>query len=86
MSKRVFGGVPFVESDEYDEVPCMRLKGEVLGLQVILFGHGGNDGYELTISSELEDESAGDPELDISLYVGQLVERILDVRVKILEA
>jgi hypothetical protein len=34
LSERVFGGIPFVETDEFDEVPGMRLKSEVLSLCV----------------------------------------------------
>jgi hypothetical protein len=49
LSERLFGGIPFVSTDAYDEVPALTLSTQVLGLRVDLLGDGGS--YQLRLGS-----------------------------------
>ena len=49
ISKRLFGGLPFVKTDEFDEMEGMRLEQEVLMLHVCVYGASPN--FALTIST-----------------------------------
>lgn len=54
ISQCLLGGVRFVGEDEsiYDEVPAVYAEHSVLGLTLILQGHGGEEGYFLELYPE----------------------------------
>lgn len=47
LSKNIFGGVPFVQTDEFDEVPGVRLERPVLMLSASICGEGPEFGLRI---------------------------------------
>lgn len=50
IAARLFGGLPFVDTDEFDEVPGVRLEQLVLGLYASICGEGPQFGLRLKTS------------------------------------
>jgi hypothetical protein len=83
IADRLFGGVPFVPTDEFDEVPGVRLERPILGLWVTICGAG--PAFGLRIDTILPIFSPGTfPQLqflDLNPYVEQTLASVNEVRV-----
>lgn len=82
LSTHLFGAIPFAgdKTGIRDEVPAVRLCSSILGLDVVLHGYGGEDGFTLEAetsmpwSLKLQEKGLDDSrEVDISTYLGALV-------------
>jgi len=91
ISARLLGGIRFVGKDEFifDEVPAVYAESDVLGLEVIVHGFGGEDGYWLDMSPRdvrldrpmdltLSDESR----VDITEYIGFALRDLEGIRIR----
>ncbi len=79
LSKAVFGEIPFGGLDFCicEEVPAVFLMSDFLGLKVILQGYGGEAGYAISISPNVDfDVNDHLYEVNISNYVASLIKRI----------
>lgn len=87
-----FGGGRFTGEDEgiWDEVPAMRLDRNVLGLEVVLGGSPGDNGYTLEVASKdpMGGELPTDPAesvkviCEFSRYLSGLLATIPDVELR----
>lgn len=83
LSGRLFGGVPFVDTDEFDEVPGMRLEQAFLALYATICGDGPTYGLQLHTSLVGIDPTqlAEQQYLDLGPYIEQLLAAIPGIRV-----
>ncbi len=92
VASTCFGGGKFIGENEgiWDEVPAMRLDRHVLGLEIVLGGGPGEDGYTLEVASKdpLGGELPTDPAESVKLicefsrYLSGLVATIPDVELR----
>jgi hypothetical protein len=88
VSNHVLGGVQFGGAEEHirDEVPAVFIKQHVLGLEIVLCGFGGQEGYYLTMESKYRGQlkTAGQirkQTVDLSPYVANLLSKAADIHV-----
>jgi hypothetical protein len=83
ISKHLFGGLPFVDTDEFDEVPGVRLERLVLGLWVTICGEGPQFGLRFKTSLPVFAPKPF-PEinfLDVDQYIQQRLELIENIEI-----
>ena len=75
VSEHLFGGLSFVQTNEFDEVPGMRLKSKILMLEVRICG--ATPEFGLNIDTEVpQDVAEKSPKLEI-INIGSYVETAL---------
>jgi hypothetical protein len=85
LSTRLFGGIPFVGREEYlrDEVPALRLEREVLGLDVVVHGFGGDEGYTLDVEPHdypwTGNQATAQNQVDLTAYVRSLLVDVAEI-------
>lgn len=79
ISENLIGGLPFVGLEEYiyDEVPAVYIKQPILGLEIVLQGYGGSEGYVLGINLAYCVDAPGDyMKVDISPLIKERLANI----------
>jgi hypothetical protein len=78
ISERLCGGVPFVKTREFDEVPGVKLERNIMGLTIRVCGEGGE--YGIHFDSDDAIYPKGDVSnldvINLSEYVGQALNGI----------
>ncbi|KAB0443607.1 hypothetical protein AB1J28_07605 [Lysinibacillus irui] len=87
ISDKLFGGLPFggLEEHIYEDVPAVFIDYPILGLQIVIQGFGGREGYTLEVCSHpinIEPDDSDEIEVDITGYVSVLIEGIEELQVK----
>ena len=85
ISSSLLGGIKFNATPIYDEVPCMQLNKDILGLRVLLYGLGGEQGFEFKFRPETWKHKDSGDETDMSHYIAEIVRRLLNVKVVVME-
>lgn len=79
ISEKLFGGIPFGGLEEHicEEVPAVYIKPQILGLEIVIQGYGGQEGYNLGMHLDYEVEYPEDyTDVDISLLVKERLSNI----------
>lgn len=86
LSQKIFLNANFGGKEEYirDEVPAIYFDG-LLGLRVILYGYGGDDGYVLEIYTRNipGKKSQDDMSYDFKKYIAWLLSDVKEIRLDI---
>ena len=89
ISNEIFGGIVLGGKDKriLDEVPAV-FTDALLGLRIVLYGYGGNDGYVLQFVTrnfpwdQYPDRWRTDLEVNISKYIAWLLRNICEMHFK----
>jgi hypothetical protein len=89
ISAALFGGVPFsgLGTGIRDEVPALRLGATMLGLDIVLHGYGGVDGFSLdlyplpSLVTGAKNSSSALCRADLSAWLGHLLSQVDRIRV-----
>ncbi len=86
ISNKLFGGIPFIGLEEhiYEEVPAIFIDHPILGLQAVIQGFGGKEGYTLEVHSHpvnIEPDDTDIMYIDIAGYVAALIEGTEELKV-----
>jgi len=88
ISKKLFDGLQFSCKEKHirDEYPAISIANPILGLRVIVYGFGGNDGYIFEMNPDFsmnKPVNAEYFELDFSQYVAHLLKDIEGIQIKL---
>lgn len=86
LSKVLFGGLPFGGKDEFirDEIPAIYINEDIIGLNVVLYGYGGENGFILEAypSFKLEGLEPGEyDEFKLDRYFTSLLSNVKGIKV-----
>jgi hypothetical protein len=89
VADRLLGGIRFVGREEHlrDEVPSIRSESDVLGLRVLIQGHGGEAGYTLEIYPRLPSVpifavTRPEDEADLTAHVADLLRTLPGISIQ----
>ena len=77
ISNKLFNGLKFGGKDKYrcEEIPAIYISNPIMGMEIILNGYGGDDGYNLNIFPSPKYSLTGKEiiKVDISEHLANLI-------------
>ena len=88
LSRVLFGGLPFGGKDKFirDEIPAIYIDQDLIGLRVILYGYGGEDGFILEIYPSSHIDSLQNDEYSeykLDRYIANILRNVQGIKVDI---